>query len=108
MHAHEVFLAAQLQPDRAPRLFGQLRRHQIRILALVLVAKTPTHVLADHTHLFQSQVQISGNIPVTVGNPLGGGPHRQLISFPVGQGHARLHLGIVHVLGDITIFKDKI
>ena len=108
MHTHKVFLAAQLQPDRASRLFGQLGRHQIGILALVLVAKTPAHVLADHPHLLQGHVHISGNIPVTVGNSLGGSPHRQLVSFPVGQGHSGLHLGIVHVLGDITIFKDKI
>ena len=108
VHRDEIFLARELQFYRRAGLLRQHGDHQIGILALIFVAESAAHVLADHAHVLERQVQIARDFHAAVRNALGGRIDGKLVAFPLRHSGSNFKLRIVEMNGGVVVFEDLI
>ena len=103
-----VFLPGELEADGGARLLREHRRHEVEVVALVLVAEPAPHVLAHDPHLLRGNPQIPGEVVPAVGNALRGRIHGEVVAVPGREADAQFHLRVVDVRGRIAVLEDQI
>ena len=108
MHADVVVFTGKFEFHRLPGNLGQYGGHIVVVLRLIFIAEAAAHVLADDSHFAQRQGEIFGDVGARVGDALSRSEYGELASVPLGDADAPFHLGVIHMLGNVSIFEDPI